>query len=355
MERKHYIDNLRWFVILLLFPFHTAEIWSSFSSFYIWESPSHVLSGFIMFVNPWFMPLLFVISGMSAKYVLDRYGVVVYIKKRLVKLLLPFSIALVTILPFMTYMAEVFHHDYMGGYFKQYVLFFTKETDLTGFNGGFTPGHLWFIVYLLIISLIGLPIIQLVELYFSHITRLKWSMTRITLLALPLLASYYVINISFKSVGHSLLLFLIGYFVLTRDELVELLQSYRWRLLSVSLFLDCVLVYLLISNNYQPNFIIELLYVLVGWFGVLAAIALGKTYFDYSNKVTKFIKSKAYVLYFMHLPYIVLVAYYVVQLEIRLFIKYLLILLISFGLSILSAVGYNIVKKQVIKRGHYNE
>ena len=28
MGRNYYIDNLRWLAILLLFPFHAAQIWS---------------------------------------------------------------------------------------------------------------------------------------------------------------------------------------------------------------------------------------------------------------------------------------------------------------------------------------
>jgi len=35
----------------------------------------------------------------------------------------------------------VFHNGYTGNCFEQYILFFTKLTDLSGYNGGFTPAH----------------------------------------------------------------------------------------------------------------------------------------------------------------------------------------------------------------------
>lgn len=35
--RKHYLDNIRTIVILLLFPYHTFMIWNNFGTkFYIW-------------------------------------------------------------------------------------------------------------------------------------------------------------------------------------------------------------------------------------------------------------------------------------------------------------------------------
>ena len=42
MERKYYIDNLRWLAILLLFPFHAAQIWSGgeYSGFMCLRPPS---------------------------------------------------------------------------------------------------------------------------------------------------------------------------------------------------------------------------------------------------------------------------------------------------------------------------
>ena len=71
--RKNYIDNLRNYAILLLFPVHTFMIWNNFGSrFYVWMGENRLLSTLIVLVNPWFMPLLFVLAGMSARYALER-------------------------------------------------------------------------------------------------------------------------------------------------------------------------------------------------------------------------------------------------------------------------------------------
>lgn len=71
--RKHYIDNLRNLTILLLFPVHTFMIWNDFGfRFYIWQGENKILSTLIVLVNPWFMPILFALAGMSARYALEK-------------------------------------------------------------------------------------------------------------------------------------------------------------------------------------------------------------------------------------------------------------------------------------------
>ncbi len=89
--RKHYLDNLRIIMILLLFPVHTFMIWNNYGTkFYIWGGENKLLSSLIVLVNPWFMALLFVIAGMCAKYSLEKRSTKDFFKERIFKLLIPF-------------------------------------------------------------------------------------------------------------------------------------------------------------------------------------------------------------------------------------------------------------------------
>lgn len=65
--RKYFLDNLRWIIILILFPFQTFRIYS-FENFYIHGPINVILYEFIVFVAHWFMTLLFVIAGISTYY-----------------------------------------------------------------------------------------------------------------------------------------------------------------------------------------------------------------------------------------------------------------------------------------------
>ncbi|NLG03883.1 MAG: acyltransferase family protein [Clostridia bacterium] len=72
MKRQHYIDNLRWICILILIPFHTAMAWNTWESNYIWFGTDKFLSSFVIFVCPYYMPLLFVLAGMSMNFALRK-------------------------------------------------------------------------------------------------------------------------------------------------------------------------------------------------------------------------------------------------------------------------------------------
>ena len=160
--RKHYIDNLRWMVILLLIPYHAAMAWNVWGEpNYIYFEGNAVISSIVVFLSPYFMPLMFLLAGISTKFSLQKRTVRQYILERLKKLLVPFASGTIFMMPLMTYLANKFNYGYTGNVFQHYTVFFTRFTDLTGADGGFSVGQFWFILYLFFISLIALGIILL--------------------------------------------------------------------------------------------------------------------------------------------------------------------------------------------------
>ena len=122
--RKYFIDNIRWLCILMLFPYHIFRIYNSFMEGFYVEGPDVITTtGFIVATTPWFMPLLFVIAGLSSAYALKKKTSIEYAKERVYKLLIPFVAGILLVVPAQTYFAEVFHNSYTGGYFYQYILF----------------------------------------------------------------------------------------------------------------------------------------------------------------------------------------------------------------------------------------
>ncbi len=217
IERKYYIDNLRCMAILLLFPFHAAQIWSGgeYCGFYIWSHTNTFLYVFSTAVYPWYMALLFTIAGISCKYSLQKRTNKQFIIERTKKLLIPFFFGVLVLVPIMTYIAEVFFNGYTGSYIQQYILFFTKESDLTGYHGGFSPAHLWFLLYLFVISLTALPIILLTKKYLPRFRVSRVSYLFIIFLFVPEWLCQYVLNIGGKILGQFIIFLLFGYFILS--------------------------------------------------------------------------------------------------------------------------------------------
>lgn len=306
MERKYYIDNLRWMAILLLFPFHAAQIWSGgeYSGFYIWSHTNTVLYVFSTAVYPWYMTLLFVIAGMSCKYALQKRTSKEFVVERIKKLVIPFCFGLLVLVPVMTYTAEVFFNGYTGTYWQQYGLFFTKETDFTGYHGGFTPAHLWFLLYLFVISITALGIIHLQKRRWPKFSVGAISYFFIILLFVPEWLCQYILNIGGKSLGQFMILFLFGYYILTEESILQKLKRYRFVSLAICILSGSLYTALYCFENVR-NIWITGLYIFFGWMGIITLLGMGQSKLNVHNRLSAYFIQASFPVYILHMPILV--------------------------------------------------
>ena len=158
--RRNEIDWIRNICVLLLFVFHTASIFTYYEPWYIWADDKSWLATIIFIVCiPWHMPVLFFLAGASTRFSLGSRSEKVYILERVKKLLIPFIVGMLILVPPQGYFARVSRGKPVGNYYKQWKYFWTTISDIP-YDGGLGPAHLWFILYLFIISIIGLFIIR---------------------------------------------------------------------------------------------------------------------------------------------------------------------------------------------------
>lgn len=348
MERKYYIDNLRWLAILLLFPFHAAQIWSGgeYSGFYIWSHTNAALYVFSTVVYPWYMTFLFAVAGMSCKYALLKRTNKQFVVERIKKLVIPFFFGLFALVPVMTYTAEVFFNGYKGTYWQQYGLFFTKNTDLTGYHGGFTPAHLWFLLYLFIISLTALLIILLQKKYLPKFRVGSVSYFFIILLFVPEWLCQYVLNIGGKSLGQFMILFLFGYYILSEESILQKLKRYQFVSFAICILSGSLYIYLYCFENVQ-NIWITGLYIFFGWMGILTLLGIGQSKLNVHNRLSVYLTQASFPVYILHMPILVVVGFFVLKLPVGVATQFLLIVLVSF---IATFLIYEIVKRVPVLR-----
>ncbi len=348
MERKYYIDNLRWLAILLLFPFHAAQIWSGgeYSGFYIWSHTNIVLYVFSTVVYPWYMTFLFAIAGMSCKYALRKRTNRQFILERTKKLLIPFFFGLLVLVPVMTYTAEVFFNGYTGAYWQQYGLFFGKVTDLTGYHGGFTPAHLWFLLYLYVISLAAILIVLLQEKFLPKFHVRDVSYFSIILLFVPEWLCQYVLNIGGKSLGQFMVLFLFGYYILSEEDILQKLRKYRFIGLICCILSGTLYGYLYCFENLRNDWMTGL-YIFFGWMGILTLLGIGQSKLDIHNRICNYFTHASFPVYILHMPVLVVTGFFVLKLPVGVAGKFSMIVLISFLATFLI---YEIVKRIPVLR-----
>ena len=345
--RKNFIDNIRWLCVLLLFPYHMLMVYNTFGeSFYIKGADIPAASGIISALWPWFMPLLFLLAGVSSAYALEKRTAKEYLKERVFKLLIPLLFGVLLLVPSQTYFAEVFHNGYTGNYFEQYILFFTKPTDLSGYHGGFTPAHLWFILYLFVISVISLPIMS----YYKKSAK-KLPVNKIPLPVLLLLfiipgVSQMILDIAGKSVGEYLTWFLFGYFFISNEAIQEKLRKHRFLLTGLSI--PCMLFSFTGIDIEAYNYILyEFLYFFYAWVTILAVVGLGKQYLNFSNQVTSYVSKSSFPIYVFHQQWIVISAYFALLWFQNIPLQMIFIVLASIAFT---ALNYELFKRFFVTR-----
>lgn len=310
MNRKHYVDNLRWICIVLLIPYHAAMAYNTWGEGnYIFFYPSRVLSSFVVGVSPWYMTLLFVLAGMSARYSLEKRTSKEFIKERLTKLLLPMITGTLVVVPIMAYLADKIECSYNGNILDHYMVFFTKWTQFTGYDGGFTIGHLWFLLNLFIISIMSIVIVNLVTVCTKHIKTdiakdsciTKKSVKPICLyvaLFFPVIAKS--VEIGGEPILSYLLLYLIGYYILSDDNILKNISKY-WGVF-LSIFLVCTIadVYMFLWSSNSSDILNDLVNKLCIYFGIVTMLSLGYRFLNKQNKVTHYLTTRCFFLYIFH-------------------------------------------------------
>jgi peptidoglycan/LPS O-acetylase OafA/YrhL len=327
--------------ILVLFPFHAAFVFSAgWYGYYVLSGyPSTAAYLFTVSVEPWIMPLLFCIAGVSTKFALEKRTPLVYLKERVTKLLVPFLAGLVLICPVIAYYALKFHTGYTGSFAGAVVHFFTSAFTQSpnGLNGDFSIDHLWFILSLVVISVMALCVILLGKRQkLLRINPDKVSLTVLGLLFIPL----WLLNfVGIYETGYSIVsyftIFLIGYYLFAMDPVQARLEKYwapmliAWILLTIGVMgiSGMILGHSEMFWGYSP------LYVLTGWTGVLAIMGTGRHLVNRTSTFAAYMGAAAYPVYIIHQALLVAVAYYAIMLAIPPALQFAAIVIVSILLT----------------------
>jgi peptidoglycan/LPS O-acetylase OafA/YrhL len=146
-QRRHHLDAIRVSAILLLIPYHAAR--------YIQKGDGdpRIVDAVVWFVHTWHMPLFFAISGFLAASALRRSTAALQVRARFRRLGLPLVVGMLTVVP----LANFFVIGAASLWPRKGALPPKRELDLANVFS-FTPRHLWFISYLLVISLLAIGI-----------------------------------------------------------------------------------------------------------------------------------------------------------------------------------------------------
>jgi glucans biosynthesis protein C len=158
---------MRAFVVAGLVVFHSAVVFASGTSWFVNDpKPSPGFTVLLLWGSLWGMPLLFVVSGMGARYALRSRSAGAFIRERLGRLLVPLVTGLILLVAPMFYLNRVGQPDFHEPYWRFWLRFLNPAAIAVGIpatgtwrSGGdeFDPAHLWFLFSLLVFSIVLAP------------------------------------------------------------------------------------------------------------------------------------------------------------------------------------------------------
>jgi glucan biosynthesis protein C len=330
--RKNYVDWLRNLAILFLFPFHTARVFNEGSPFYI-KGTENAFSSALVHTSYWFMPLLFLLAGVSSFYALQRRSARSYVNERFSRLLVPLVFGVLVIVPPQAYYAMRFQLGYQGGYGEFLWSYFTDFSEWSEYAGGISPAHLWFIGFLFLMSIaLAVPMSRAAGAGYSP----AW-MRHPILIVLPfaLLAALSAIpDVSGKNIFVFAAYFTFGFLIATSDAIIEMIERCRRAYLVAALLGAAGILFEISTTGIRPGVVPTTLHHLVYWVTLLAMLGYGKRYLNGTSKFITYFTPAAFPVYILHQTYLVIVAYHVVPIVDHGVVPYLLIMLVSFGASV---------------------
>ncbi|BAC90659.1 acyltransferase family protein [Gloeobacter violaceus] len=284
----------------------------------------------VAFLNQWFMPLFFVLSGVGTWFALGFRSAGRYVAERCNRLLVPFVFGCLVLTPPQVYCEALRDPAYRASFAQFYPSFFT----FLGPDARFSWGHLWFVLYLFIFSLVALPIF----LWLRSEPGRRWIAALagwcekpgvILLAGLPLALSEAILRIrwpvrnnlydDWANIAYYLLFFLYGYLLCADPRFGQAIDRH-WRLaLAGAVVLMAILFTWSFTNSaplegYTP-LLVGVMFVrgLRAWLWVVAILGFARRYLAFTNPLLRYSGEAAYPFYLLHQTAIIVIGFWVVR------------------------------------------
>ncbi len=245
--RRYDLDWLRIIAFGLLIFYHIGMFYVTWDWHVKSDHAGPAIEPLMLMVNPWRLELLFFISGVAARCMIEKTTVPGFALSRFNRLFWPLLFGMLVIVPPQSYYEIVSDIHFSGGYLDFYGKYLTHYTGWCDQNGCLkvpTWNHLWYVVYLLVYCLVfavAWPLLKRLPTAFLK-TLPAW-----VYFVAPILALWYARYVLQAQFGenHALIkdwyvhansfgFFLLGVMAARFDRLFDIAVATRWLSLAVA-------------------------------------------------------------------------------------------------------------------------
>lgn len=330
-ERRYDLDWLRLIAILILLFFHTGMLFNPWEWHIKNSETSESFRYWMIVLHFWRMPLLLFISGAGTYMALGKRTPKQFAGERFKRLFIPLVFGMFVVVPPQIY------YEHIGEYTSYWDFYKTVFNFVPYPEGSFSWHHLWFVMYLLIFSLIAIPLLIFLRSvnsasFKSAILKVLSSPAGIFFLpAIFILITQIILRPYFPEQTHALVddwayftfylcFFIFGMIAYSSRELWESIGQNRKHLLIVSLFILIPFYGLFFHlreiihlpwsmDDVETAF--DVTSIFLSWSWVITVIAYGQHYLNKHHPWLSKINEGLYPFYILHQTVIIAIGYYV--------------------------------------------
>ena len=351
-SRRYDVDWLRVLGMMMVFLFHSARFFDTDG----WHVKSPHTSETVSFITltvtiQWMMPLFFLLSGIGAYHALRHQRWPQYLMSRVKRLVVPLLFGIfVIIAPWQVYLERISHGQYSGSFWRWYPHYFEGWFGLGG-NFAWMGVHLWYLEALFVFSMITLPLLLLLQSRVGDrlMAALSGAMRIPGLIFLPAIPIAIMESVANSPAlresfgrrdfgGWSLLpylaIFSVGFLLAADEKMAQAVERHRFAGLAVALATFIAAYAAMKQYGLTENSIsISVLRGLLCWAGLVAICGFASRHLRFSNGFLKYANEAVLPFYILHQTVILTIGFYVIRLDTRLWVEYLIIVLGAFAVT----------------------
>jgi glucan biosynthesis protein C len=358
-ERRYDVDWLRIIAMLAVFLFHSTRFFDPEG----WHLKNPEQSE-LLFISmrgliwTWSMELFFLLSGVGTWYSLGSRRAGAYVWERVKRLLIPlYTAGLFVLLPIQLYFELFTNSGYRGNFWQFIPRYFARLNlpSITQWPSTLLPipfsGHLWFLQYLFLISLLSLPLLLYLKSEQGQrlVARFAgWCDRRggIFLFVIPLSLASIVFRAVFEGrftwadLLWYAIFFVIGYMMAADKRFTVSVRRHGWICLVLWIvgFGGAGLLVLALGYDPYPGkepfslvfVLFQIVWTIASWSAVVFVLSIGARYLNTNNKFLVYGNEAVLPFYLFHQTIILCVGWYVIRWDMGLLIKLLIIAAVSF-------------------------
>lgn len=330
------------------------------------EQPKHISFDLLFWwIHGWRIPLFFVMAGFFAAMLARRRGPGGFIKHRILRILIPVTVASITLLPMMYY---IWAWGWMGEGRVTWEEVWEVNFNAPDIDKNFIgPAHLWFLNYLVLFSFFYWLILKLRKStpeddeptlgekrkwFFTSVFRpFVFALPTFAYLAydpgfflayhhiLPMNAEqwvYEVLQVSFQAY-----FFVVGVYLFRLHREMDAMKRYAWLYLALAQVMFIVAMVLHATKDFRSDTAARLafsaLVALFCWLMIWGMTGIGLTILAKPREVVRWLSDSAYWVYLVHLPIVALLMILIKNWAVGPWLKFSLIVAVT---SVVTLVSY---------------